>query len=202
MSAVAEAVDPNHLGMIRGAAAGAYMLAGQSAQQAFQNANRVEAALNLAATLTTLDPEALPIPAKSTEFVGTDETVIEGTRFSISPPKATLELARRIANVEKGSIRTSRTVVLIETKQGPTIVTGGASDLSPAQLALADKEGLTPAAPMPGIHGEGKGLFGPHAIYLEPTRGVSTNKVCQHCETEYILPLGGIVLPNRREFRF
>jgi hypothetical protein len=199
MSHVLKSMDPNNLGVIRGAAAGAYMLSGQGAKEAWQHANVVEAVVGVGGAALMLSPHAPSNFQAPTEGPG---TVIEGSRFSLSPPKATLELAREIANVERGAMRTSRTIVLIETNQGKTFVSGGGSDLSAGQVALAEEKNLTPVAPLPGIHAEGKGILGQHMLFCEPTRGVSTNKICAHCETDYIRPFGGTVLPGRFEFRF
>ncbi|WP_437744453.1 hypothetical protein WMF39_05260 [Sorangium sp. So ce1504] len=48
---------------------------------------------------------------------------------------ATRELAQHIANVERVPMNFRRTVVLVETAEGPTLVAGGASALSAAQIA-------------------------------------------------------------------
>jgi hypothetical protein len=59
-------------------------------------------------------------------------------------PAATLELAQEIANVESYLMRFRRTISLLETAEGPTLVAGGGTDLSAAQIAMARQLGLTP----------------------------------------------------------
>jgi hypothetical protein len=84
---------------------------------------------------------------------------------------------------------------LVETRQGPTLVAGGASDLSAAQVQLARKLGLTQVSPMIGVHAEPTALFGAGELGLTPTRGVTTNKICSvpgGC-AELIERLGGRV---------
>ena len=52
-------------------------------------------------------------------------------------PVATRDLAQQIANVARFPMNFKRTITLLETKEGPTLVAGGASDLSAAQTQLA-----------------------------------------------------------------
>jgi hypothetical protein len=91
---------------------------------------------------------------------------------------ATRELAQHIANVERVPMNFRRTVVLVETAEGPTLVAGGASDLSAAQIAAAQRLGLTPAPPMPGVHAEPTAIFGAGELGLTPTCGVTTSTIC------------------------
>jgi hypothetical protein len=58
-------------------------------------------------------------------------------------PPATLDLAKQIANIERVPMNVRRTITILETQEGPTLVAGGASDLSPAQVAFARDRGLT-----------------------------------------------------------
>lgn len=118
-------------------------------------------------------------------------------------PAATRELATEIANVETLPMNVKRTVVVIETAEGPTIVAGGASDLSAAQIAAARAKGLTPVPAMPGAHAEVTGVFGAGELGLTPTRGVTTNVICSGpggCRS-FIEQLGGRVT-SKRSFEF
>jgi len=58
------------------------------------------------------------------------------------------------SSVERLPMNFRRTVTVLETAEGPTLVAGGASDLSAAQIAAARRLGLTPTSPMPGFHAE------------------------------------------------
>jgi hypothetical protein len=122
-------------------------------------------------------------------------------------PVATTDLAWVIAEVESGPMRTSRTVHLMETVEGPTVVTGGASDLSAAQILEAERLGLTPAAPMPGEHAEITGLLNPPtASMFTPIRGTTTNIICDgnpwSCGAA-IRGMGGVLTgPRSYEFPF
>jgi hypothetical protein len=93
-------------------------------------------------------------------------------------PTATRELAQQIANVENIPMRFNRTIAVVETAQGPTLVGGGASDLSAAQIAFARSVGLTPVPPMPGFHAEKTIIAGAGALGLTPTAGATSNIIC------------------------
>jgi RHS repeat-associated protein len=112
-------------------------------------------------------------------------------------PAATRELAQQIANVERFPMNFKRTVAVVETAEGPTLVAGGATDLSAAQTALAQKLGLTPVRPMPGVHAEETVIFGAGELGLTPTRGVTTNTICPGRCTPFIEGLGGRVTGTR-----
>jgi RHS repeat-associated protein len=118
---------------------------------------------------------------------------------AVRGPKATQELAQEIANAAGGSLRFRRTVALVETTQGPTLVAGGASDLSAAQKALAQQRGLTVVDDLPGADAEITAISGAGRLNLTPRRGVATNRVCPTC-TEDIEGLGGRV--DGRFFEF
>ncbi|WP_441289865.1 RHS repeat domain-containing protein [Sorangium sp. KYC3313] len=108
---------------------------------------------------------------------------------------AARELAQHIANVERVPMNFRRTVALVETAEWPTLVAGGASDLSAAQIAAAQKLGLTPVHPMPGVHAEPTAIFGAGKLGLTPTRRVTTSTICTGpggC-TEFIQGIGGRV---------
>jgi hypothetical protein len=89
---------------------------------------------------------------------------------------ATRALADEIASV--GLPRSKQTVLLLETREGPTIVAAGGPDLTPAQKALAGQKGLLLADDMPGFHAEITGVVTAGDRGLLPTRGVVTNKMC------------------------
>jgi hypothetical protein len=89
-----------------------------------------------------------------------------------------------------------RTVTLLATREGPTLVAGGATDLEAAQIQLALRRGLTPVAPMPGVHAELTALETAGALGLTPTRGVTTNVICPACR-ELIEQAGGQILADR-----
>jgi RHS repeat-associated protein len=114
-------------------------------------------------------------------------------------PLATLELAQNIANVEAIPMNYFRTVSLLQTAEGPTLVAGGTSDLSAAQVSLANQLGLTPVA-APGLHAEMTAISGASRLGLTPTVGVSTNIVCPSCSIA-INQLGGS-LTGPRSFVF
>jgi len=118
-------------------------------------------------------------------------------------PAATRDLAQKVAAAERGPMRFMRTVTVLETKEGPTLVAGGASDLSPGQVEVARSLGLTPAPPMPGIHAEPNAIFGAGELGLTPVRGATTSRICAGpggC-TETIQQLGGrITSPFTYEF--
>jgi len=93
-------------------------------------------------------------------------------------PKATLELARRIADVERPPMNNKRTVSVLETHEGPTVVGGGKTDLSPAQAKLAEELGLVVAPPRPTRHAEPTAILGAKELGYTPKRGVTTNIIC------------------------
>jgi RHS repeat-associated protein len=96
----------------------------------------------------------------------------------VKGPPASRELAQSVANVEKFPMRFKRTVAVLETREGPTLVSGGASDLSMAQEEFARKLGLTPAPRMPGHHAEPTAIYGAGDLGLTPTRGATSNQIC------------------------
>jgi len=104
-------------------------------------------------------------------------------------PMATLELAERIAAAGEVS-PWRRTVALLETHEGPTLVGAGASDLSVAQKALARELGLTVVPDFVGIHAEGTVINGAGQMGLTPRIGVTTNHVCTGICTPMIRGLG------------
>lgn len=71
-----------------------------------------------------------------------------------------------------------RTVTVLETAEGPTLVAGGASDLSAAQIDAARGLGLSPTPPMPGFHAERTAIAGAGATGLTPARGATRNVIC------------------------
>jgi hypothetical protein len=93
-------------------------------------------------------------------------------------PVAARDLAKQIANAARFPMNFKRTISLLETKEGPTLVAGGASDLSAAQTQLAMELGLTPAPHMPGAHAEPTAIYGAGTLGLTPTRGVTTSVIC------------------------
>jgi RHS repeat-associated protein len=116
---------------------------------------------------------------------GTEGAAAEG-------PEATLELAREIAQAGPAPFWI-RAVTVLETKEGPTLVAGGASDLSAAQKALARQLGLTVAEDMPGFHAEETALNAAGKLGLTPTKGVSSVVVCPGVCKPMILGYGGWV---------
>jgi hypothetical protein len=124
-----------------------------------------------------------------------------GGAFAARGPAATRELAQQIAAIERFPMNVKRTVAVVETAEGPTLVAGGATDLSAAQTALAQKLGLTPARPMPGMHAEETAIFGAGELSLTPTRGVATNAICPGRCAPFIEGLGGRVT-GKRTFEF
>ncbi len=90
---------------------------------------------------------------------------------------ATAELAEEIQR--KGF--PTQTIVLLETKQGKTIV-AGQPDLSEAQKTLARERGLLIADDWPGIHAELTAISFAGTEGLIPTRGVLTSQMCDEGE--------------------
>jgi hypothetical protein len=109
-----------------------------------------------------------------------------------SGPRATLDAAERIAAVGEGPPWT-RTVAVLETAEGRTLVGGGASDLSAAQKRLAQSMGFEPVPDLSGIHAEGTVLNGAGQMGLTPTTGVVTNNVCSGICEPMIREMGGWV---------
>jgi hypothetical protein len=104
-------------------------------------------------------------------------------------PAATLALAQRIANVERYPMRFKRTIALLKTAEGPTLVAGGGTDLSPAQIAMARQLGLTPVTGV-GEHAELTAISGARSLGLTPTAGVTTIHICPSCAVK-IYNMGG-----------
>ena len=119
----------------------------------------------------------------------------EGSVVEATGPAATRELAQQIANIARYPMKFKRTITLLETKEGPTLVAGGASDLSAAQTQLARELGLTPAPPLPGVHAEQTAIAGAGTLGLTPTRGVTTVKICSKADdcVGFIQRMGGRV---------
>src|SRR5690606_7560121 len=110
--------------------------------------------------------EAITTADNATFFLGIGKAAIKpvaigarrlGTSGSRTPVRATRELADEIANV--GPPRSRQTVSLIETREGPTIISGGATDLTAAQKLLARERGLLVADDLPGFHAEITGVY-------------------------------------------
>jgi hypothetical protein len=118
-----------------------------------------------------------------------------GAASAARGPAATRELAQQIANVERFPMNHRRTVSVLETAEGPTLVAGGATDLSASQIAAAQKMGLTPVSPMPGFHAEKTVITGAGELGLTPTKGVTTNIICPGAAgcRSFIEGLGGRV---------
>jgi|HubBroStandDraft_4_1064222.scaffolds.fasta_scaffold33785_3 hypothetical protein len=114
-------------------------------------------------------------------------------------PAATLELAQEIANVEFYLMRFRRTIALLETAEGPTLVAGGGTDLSAAQIAMARQLGLTPVTGV-GEHAELTAIAGARSLGLTPTAGVTTIHICPSCAVK-IYNMGGW-LTVARHFAF
>jgi hypothetical protein len=108
-------------------------------------------------------------------------------------PAATRTLAQQIANAARFPMNFKRTVTVLETQEGPTLVAGGASDLSAEQIELAERLGLTPAPPMAGFHAEPTAIFGAGELGLTPVRGATSNIICLGCQADTIEALGGQV---------
>jgi hypothetical protein len=106
-------------------------------------------------------------------------------------PGATLELAQQIA-AEGTSTPWARTIALLETEEGETLVAGGATPLSAAQTALAENLGLTVADDTAGLHAEEAVIKAAGDLGLTPTRGVTTNLICPTCAST-IREIGGWV---------
>jgi RHS repeat-associated protein len=105
-------------------------------------------------------------------------------------PAATLELARKIAAAGEGPAW-ARTVAVMETREGVTLVGAGARDLTAAQKTLAESMGLKVVPDLPGIHAEGTLLNGAGMFNLTPRFGVVTNNVCSRVCTPMIEEMGG-----------
>lgn len=131
------------------------------------------------ATLRLLGASVQAISALKTAgkaAAGAEAIDVGAKTLKFSRVPATQELADEIA--KKGLPRSRQTVVLIETKQGPTIVAAGGPDLTAAQKQLAREKGLLIAEDMPGFHAEITGIATAGEKGLLPTRGVATNKMC------------------------
>lgn len=129
------------------------------------------------ATLTPhAQPYALSLQAMQPPRVDAAAAPTVGAAFPRGPP-ATRDLAMQVAKVEKRPW--VRTVTVLETREGPTLVSGGMSDLSAAQEQLARGLGLTPAPADPELHAEPTPIFGAGKMGLTPTRGATTNKICE-----------------------
>ncbi len=113
-------------------------------------------------------------------------------------PAASLALAQQIANAGTKA-PWARTVALLETAEGPTLVGAGATDLNAAQKLLATELGFTVAQDMAGFDAEMTVLNSAGQLGLTPTTGVATNIVCSFCASQ-ITEFGGWV--NGRFFGF
>jgi hypothetical protein len=118
-----------------------------------------------------------------------------GAGATAEGPAATLELAQEIANVGSYPMRFRGTISLLETAEGPTLVAGGGTDLSSAQIALAQKLGLTPITGL-GEHAEMTAISGARSLGLTPTSGVTTNNICPTCAVK-IYKMGGWLTASR-----
>jgi RHS repeat-associated protein len=121
-------------------------------------------------------PYALSLQAMQPPRASASPAPIQGEALPRGPP-ATRDLALQVANLERRPW--VRTVTVLQTREGPTLVSGGKSDLSPAQEQLARSLGLTPAPPDPELHAEPTAIFGAGRMGLTPTRGATTNKICE-----------------------
>jgi hypothetical protein len=118
-----------------------------------------------------------------------------GAGATAEGPAATLGLAQEIANVESYLMRFRRTISLLETAERPTLVAGGGTGLSPAQVAMARQLGLTPITGVGG-HAEMTAISGARSLGLTPTAGVTTNFVCAECAVK-IWNMGGWLTAGR-----
>ncbi len=113
------------------------------------------------------------------------------TTAAEAAPAATLDIAQQVAKAGGGGWW--RTVSVMETAEGQTIVGGGATDLSIAQKEFARQLGLTVAEDAPGLHAEATMLQHAAANGLTPLRGVSTNIICAGSCAPMIQEMGGTV---------
>jgi hypothetical protein len=122
---------------------------------------------------------------------GRGAVVGAGEAAATKGPAATLEVAQQVARSGGGGWW--RTVTVVETAEGPTLVGGGASDLTLAQKEVARQLGLTVVEDLPGAHAEVTVLQHAAKAGLTPTSGVSTNIVCQESCAPMIQAIGGWV---------
>ncbi len=132
--------------------------------------------------------------------LGAGTTLPELTSFgellgTTQGPSATFELARQIADVERVPMRFFRTISLLETAEGSTLVAGGSTDLSAAQISLAKELGLVPVA-APGLHAEMTAISGAVQLGLKPTMGISTNIICPRCAVTIYRLSGALTGPR------
>ncbi len=132
----------------------------------------------------------------------TSSSILAMRGVRLPRPRATEGLARAVADVERPPMNDRRTVVVLETREGRTLVAGGKSDLSGAQKTLATELGLTVVRGVPGEDAEISAIMGAARLGLKPMRGATTNRICPDCQLD-IESLGGKVTgPRSFEFGF
>jgi RHS repeat-associated protein len=118
------------------------------------------------------------------------EVVSTGAEIAASRgPQATLELALKVQGTTPLS---AQTVALLETAEGPTLVGAGEADLTAAQIAVAEQQGLTVTS-LEGFHAEQTVINAAGEMGLKPTVGVATNSVCAARCGSLITEIGGWV---------
>ncbi|WP_375784009.1 RHS repeat-associated core domain-containing protein [Bradyrhizobium sp. Pha-3] len=114
-------------------------------------------------------------------------------------PQATLALARQVANAATAPMNNLRTIAVLETVEGPTLVAGGTTELSAAQVGLANELGLT-VVESAGRHAEMAAISAAGRLGLTPTVGVTTNIICPQCAVAFYNL--GARLTGARSFTF
>lgn len=142
--------------------------------------------------------------------VGASQSPLGGTEIQsktapqLRGPRASYFQAKKIANVESFPANKRRTVAVMETDEGFTLV-AGQPDLTSKQKQVARLWGYTPVPDEPGLHAEGTAIAGAGAMYVVPSGGAASNKVCNDCRRDFIESPefgNGLVLPDGYTFIF
>lgn len=127
----------------------------------------------------------------------------ETAKGFVKGPPASRSIARLVADVAAPPMHTKRAVAVLETRQGPTLVSGGVSPLSTEQERFARQLGLwtVPSSPQSGSHAEENVLHGAGDLGLVPTRGATSIQICATNCRPMIIGFGGRVV-NQYAFEF
>ncbi len=153
---------------------------------------------SVGATLAEAGPTVAAGAAKAAPTLSSEISALENEVQAVTAegvaagPRATLSLANEIAAAGEGPAW-ARTVGVMETREGVTLVGAGARDLTLVQKTLAENLGLRGVPDMPGIHAEGTLLNGAGEFGLTPRFGVVTNNVCSGICLPMIQENGGWV---------
>ncbi|WP_394831366.1 hypothetical protein LVJ94_33135 [Pendulispora rubella] len=138
------------------------------------------------------------VEANHSYFVGPMHVLVHNSNpceLAVEGVLATEAAATELNAVAGRIAADQRTAAILETREGITLVGGGAVDLTPAQRAFATARGWVPVA-LPGEDAEITVIQEAARRGLTPLRGATSRDICSGCSA-HIEQIGGMVTGDR-----